>query len=88
VFDDLHDADDDEPLDDDYPDEPDDDFSETVPCRECGAEVYEDAEQCPRCGTYLTHSSSVLAGRPIWWIVLGMLGFVAAVLALAGWLPW
>ena len=31
--------------DDDYYNEDDD--SETVPCPECGTDVYEDAEQCP-----------------------------------------
>jgi hypothetical protein len=80
---------DDESFDCDDPDEldSDDDLTETVPCPECGAEVYEEAEQCPRCGSYITHGGSVWAGRPIWWIVLGLLGLVAGVLALAGWLP-
>jgi uncharacterized paraquat-inducible protein A len=32
----------------------DDDEAETVPCPHCGAEVYENAEQCPRCGKYLS----------------------------------
>jgi hypothetical protein len=81
---------DDESFDSDDPDQSgdDDDLSETIPCPQCGAEVYEDAEQCPRCGSYLTHGSSVWAGRSIAWIVLGMLGVLAAVLALAGWSPW
>jgi hypothetical protein len=43
--------------DDDYGDAgygDDDDEAETVPCPHCGAEVYENAEQCPRCGKYLS----------------------------------
>ncbi|HYW80808.1 MAG TPA: zinc-ribbon domain-containing protein [Thermoguttaceae bacterium] len=62
----------------------DDDSTETVPCSECGADVYEDAEQCPHCGTYIIAQTNVWAGRPGWWIVLGLLGVVAVILALAG----
>ena len=80
----------DEPLDEDGPesDEPldengiDDDQSETVPCPECGAEVYEDAVQCPVCGTYLSAESSPWHGRPIWWILLGLVGTGALIYAL------
>lgn len=90
-----YDAADAESFDGDDPDKPDsdsdsgddDDLTETVACPECGAEVYEEAEQCPRCGSYITHGGGVWAGRPIWWIVLGLLGLAAGVLALAGWLP-
>jgi predicted nucleic acid-binding Zn ribbon protein len=32
----------------------DDDDAETVPCPHCGADVYEDAEQCPRCEKYMS----------------------------------
>ena len=32
----------------------DDAPAETVPCPECGAEVYEDAEQCVSCGEWIT----------------------------------
>ena len=62
------------------------DESETVPCPECDAEVYEDAEQCPICGSYIIHSSSarqyLWKNRPLWWIVLGALGIVAVVFGL------
>jgi len=74
----------DELHDDEYPDpdEFDDDTTETVPCPECGADVYEDAEQCPACGVYITHEHSALAGRPGWWIVLAVLGILATVVVL------
>ena len=62
----------------------DDELTETVPCPHCGAEVYEDAVQCPACGTYLTHQANVWSGRPTWWIVLGLLGILAVLLVLAG----
>ena len=48
--------DDEDDEDDDYgygTDDGDDD-AETVPCPHCGAEVYEDAERCPRCERYLS----------------------------------
>jgi hypothetical protein len=72
------------PLEDwEYPDEddsPDDDDAETVPCPSCGEEVYESAERCPHCGDYITpYSSSPLSGRPLWFVVLGLLGIVAVV---------
>lgn len=68
--------------DDDADDEAwndDDDASETVACPACGAEVYEDALRCPRCGEYVTHSTSHFAGRPWWWIALGIAGVIAVI---------
>ena len=71
--------------DEEYPDEqPDDDRTETVSCPECGAEVYEDALRCPVCGNYVTHDTSVWSGRPGWWVLLGLVGVLAAILVLAG----
>jgi len=55
----------------------DDDSSEVVPCPECGADVYEDAEQCPTCGQYIVHSTSPWRGKPWWWVVLGLAGIMA-----------
>ena len=62
----------------------DDDDAETVPCPECGEEVYEEAEQCPYCGQYIVHSGRgyVWSGRPTWWIVLGILGILAVIFGL------
>ncbi len=72
---------DDELNDWEYPDEDDhDDLSETCPCPNCGADVYEDAEQCPVCGQYITPGGRNLwSGRSSWWVLLGLLG-VGAVL--------
>jgi hypothetical protein len=74
----------DELLDEEFPeeDQSDDDLSETVPCPQCGAEVYEDAERCPACGAYITHDTHVWSGRPKWWILIGLLGVLAAILVL------
>ena len=54
--------------DDEYPGETepdwdDDDASQTLPCPECGHNVYEDAEQCSACGNYITHRSQL---SPLW----------------------
>ena len=77
----------DEFRDDEYPDyEDDDEQVETRPCNECGADVYEESEQCPYCGAYIFDSTNVFTGRPVWWIVLAVAGVIATILALA-WFP-
>ncbi len=63
-------------------DEGDDDLPDVAPCPACGEEVYEDAEQCPHCGEYVVHSTSALAGRPLWFCLLGLLGVVATIVYL------
>ncbi len=40
------------------PDEHDDDVLDTHPCPNCNAEIYEDADQCPVCGHYVTRGLS------------------------------
>ena len=63
-----------------YPEpDDDDDDSETVPCPECGADVYELSPQCPTCGQYITHTTNPRQGRSCWWIVLGLLGIFATI---------
>ena len=57
----------------------DDDAAETVPCPDCGADVYEDAEQCRACGSYIVPANHSFAGRPIWWTILGLLGIAAVI---------
>lgn len=69
-----------------YPDE--DDFDdgelETEPCPRCGRAIPEDAVRCPYCGDYVTaEGGSVWSGRPLWWIVLAVLGTIATIAALA-----
>ncbi|MGD9126005.1 MAG: hypothetical protein PVH19_01395 [Planctomycetia bacterium] len=63
-------------------DESFDDASDTVECPACGATIYEDTPRCPICGEYITFSTSPFSGKPTWWIVLGLLGSVALVVAL------
>jgi hypothetical protein len=75
------DYDDRDPLADDHDD--DDESLELVSCPECGADIYEEAEQCPVCGSYVIHQSNPWTGKPTWWVVLGFLGIVATLVALA-----
>ena len=80
--------DDDDRADDEYPDDIDDDSTDTIACPRCGAEVYEDAVRCPVCGDYIEHSGgSAWTGRPFWWIMLGILGILALIAALTGLVP-
>ena len=64
------------------PDESDDEQTRTQECPMCGADVYEDAEQCPSCGEWIEHSTHPFAGRSMWFIVLGVLGIAVTIAAL------
>ena len=67
-----------------YPDEDDldDGSTDTVVCPHCGADVYEDADQCPECGMFLLSDTRVWSSKSLGWIALGLLGVIAAILAL------
>jgi hypothetical protein len=72
------------PLDDD--DQEDFEFSdpaadvetETIPCPHCRAPIFDEAEQCPECGTYLSEEDAPPQGKP-WWIVAGTVACLAVV---------
>ncbi len=81
---------DDELDENEYPDEVEADFDEsdgdtvdTLPCPDCGAEVYAEAQQCTVCGNYVTFDSNPWQGKSTLWIVLGLLGILAVVWALS-----
>lgn len=69
-----------------YDDDLDDDDSdaETVTCPYCQASVYEDAEQCPRCGNYISEEDS--SPRPPRWIVVGVIICLGAALSWVFWM--
>jgi hypothetical protein len=78
---------------DDYdPEEPetypsglyDDDGPATVPCPYCGAEIIEDAEQCLRCGRYISKEDSPPIGNSGAWWVLVLLALAAVVMWVVG----
>ena len=51
---------------------------DSVACRNCKAEIDEDAEQCPHCGHYVTREDDTPASKSNFWIVLMLLALVAA----------
>jgi len=61
----------------------DEDVSETRACPSCGAEIYEDVEQCPACGEYVAVSDAAISGWPWWFVALGLIGIVAVILTLS-----
>jgi len=63
----------------------DDPPSRTLPCPECGAEIYEDAERCPACGAYVVMRLSDTRRRPWWWVAV-VIGLVGLLLLL--FVPW
>ena len=71
-------------LDDPYDDEADD--VDLRPCPECGSEIYEESVACPECGELIDWSRarrSQFDGRPMWYVVLGIIGIAATCVALA-----
>lgn len=75
-----YDSDDDDYAPDDYASDGDDPSDATVECSYCGAEVYEDAERCPRCGNYLLppgtsgefEQGGLLVRQPLWIIITAL----------------
>ncbi len=68
--------------DEEYPDEDTmDEHSFEQQCPECGQWIYDDVDVCPHCGMFIVADTRPLAGRPLWWLLLGLLGIVAVVIA-------
>ena len=67
------------------PDEP----LDLIPCPKCGAEIYEDAQQCPTCGEYVIDGRAPpWKGKPAWYIALAVLGVIAILVTVSGVLAW
>ncbi len=78
---------------DDYdPDDPetypeglyDDDGPPTVSCPYCKADMFEDADCCPACGTYLSREDAPPAKNSVPWWILIMLALAAVVMWVIG----
>jgi hypothetical protein len=69
---------DDELDDEDLEDYPTDET--VIPCPHCGEDVFDDAEQCPACGSWLVRDRRPLTGRPSWFVLLGFVGVLLAIL--------
>ncbi len=67
---------------DDYESDVDWDDADVLPCPNCGAEIAEDSVRCPICGEYVAFGTSVWQGRSWWWILLGLVGIAATIVAL------
>ncbi|HVK10767.1 MAG TPA: hypothetical protein VM597_18510 [Gemmataceae bacterium] len=78
--------------DDDYPDDGEewgDDDTEYVPCERdndptmecphCKATVFDESEQCPACGQYLS-AETTPAAKPAWIVVTAVVCLIVAVL--------
>ncbi len=62
-----------------------DEESPTIFCPECGGEVYEESDHCPACGYFLESAPAhPLMGKPGWFVILGLLGVLATLIALSG----
>jgi predicted nucleic acid-binding Zn ribbon protein len=48
------------------PSDIDDDSADTDPCPHCGKPVYEQAEICPHCQSYISREHSLPRRKPIW----------------------
>lgn len=59
------------------------DRDDTMPCPHCRAEIYDESEQCPSCGQYITIDTSPFNSAPAWVRVLFVLIILAIVLSLA-----
>lgn len=77
-----YDDDDDSDWSDDDDDDYGDDTPELVECPSCGVEIYEESVLCPSCGEYITHRTSPMAGRPLWFALLGLAGIIAVIVSL------
>ena len=60
-------------------DDTDDAGETTAPCPNCGRQIYDDAEQCPHCGYYITEEESSHTSKP-WWVMAGFAVCFAIVL--------
>jgi hypothetical protein len=72
------------------PDDEDEDYSvnsetSTDTCPHCGAQVYEDAEQCPVCGQYITDENAPRTSHPRWVVWTAVVLLVPLIYALLRW---
>jgi hypothetical protein len=55
-----------------------DDDEPTIPCPYCRAEIHEDAQQCHRCGNYISAEDAPPPRKP-WWVIVGAIACLYAV---------
>jgi predicted nucleic acid-binding Zn ribbon protein len=75
---DIGDHEDPDPSDQDAEDDPD---AMTVPCPHCGADVFDEADICPRCGNFMLQDEVKRSRRPrSLWLLVGVIVCLAVVL--------
>ena len=80
----------DDHLDEDWHDDVDAGIDATVPCPECGGEIYDDSDHCPACGHWLTEADHRELGtdarpsRGVRFVAIVMIMIFLATLLLAG----
>jgi DNA-directed RNA polymerase subunit RPC12/RpoP len=55
----------------------------TVECPYCRAEILEDAEQCLRCGKYISREDAPASRSGVWWVLI-LLALLAALIMTVG----
>ena len=45
---------------------------DTVPCPHCGREIYDEAERCPYCESYISEEDTAQPARKPWWLLVGV----------------
>ncbi len=53
-----------------------DDEWQTVPCKYCRAEIAEESEQCPRCGSYQSAEDAPRTERSYFWLIMMILAAI------------
>lgn len=66
-----------EDWEDPEPDDEDEGEDDLYVCPSCGAAVYEDCEQCPQCGDYITPGSSLRSAGGSRWLVVAVVVMIA-----------
>lgn len=51
----------------------DDDDEPMIACPYCGAEILENAPQCPSCGQYIFEEDRPTARRPLWLVIVALI---------------
>ena len=65
------------------PDVEDDLETELITCSNCAESIYEESVECPYCGSYVESTTHAWSGRPLWWLIIGMLGIIAVIFTLS-----
>jgi hypothetical protein len=58
----------------------DEDEDTTIPCPHCAEPIYDQTERCPHCEKYISEEEDVPRPRKPWWIVLGAILCLYAVI--------